>query len=408
MTTLFCILMLASALVIAPSAYDEGHYDSIFAAYPDFSYWQLGTMLDIANETSYNDISAFFGTGLSSSYGLNKVMLLALYSFEYPTEYVEEYTTTQIIYSVDWKHGVFYYYSGGSSYIQSSSIKPQIVFRNWYTETGKLMRRLEIQFNFRAIMKTYITSDTRLTQFTKFCYRYDESYFEGVTNTADGFYLVDSYTQTEVQLYRFGSIPHKIGLLATEHWSSETFNAISELVNIVLYDSTQPNVKLNLESLQIVIDANHQYGYNQGHNEGLQIGYQDGYEDGWIVGDQEGNIAGYNSGYSVGYGDGYDDGYSIGNEEGYSDGYDYGFYDAEELHASDYMNGYGAGLLEVADTEESIKDVVFAIFDAPVNLINGILDFNLFGINVASLVKTLITLAITALLVFFILKLVKG
>ena len=110
----------------------------------------------------------------------------------------------------------------------------------------------------------------------------------------------------------------------------------------------------------------------------------------------------------IGYGDGYDDGYSIGNEEGYSDGYDYGFYDAEELHASDYMNGYGAGLLEVADTEESIKDVVFAIFDAPVNLINGILDFNLFGINVASLVKTLITLAITALLVFFILKLVKG
>ena len=129
----------------------------------------------------------------------------------------------------------------------------------------------------------------------------------------------------------------------------------------------------------------------------MQIGYQDGYEDGWIVGDQEGNIAGYNSGYAAGYTDGETDGYSLGHDEGY----DYGFADGEQ-------EGIAVGRTDALNAKDTFKEIVFSIFDAPVNLINGILDFNLLGINVASLVKTLITLAITALLVFFILKLVKG
>ena len=103
----------------------------------------------------------------------------------------------------------------------------------------------------------------------------------------------------------------------------------------------------------------------------------------------------------------------VGNEEGYSDGYDYGYSDGvsagwENGHQYGYNKGVSVGRTDALNSTNTLKDMVFAIFDAPVNLINGILDFNLLGINVASLVKTLITLAITALLVFFILKLVKG
>ena len=52
--------------------------------------------------------------------------------------------------------------------------------------------------------------------------------------------------------------------------------------------------------------------------------------------------------------------------------------------------------------------MIFAIFGAPVELINGMLDFNLLGINVLSLVKTLVTLAVTALIVVGILKMTRG
>ena len=137
--------------------------------------------------------------------------------------------------------------------------------------------------------------------------------------------------------------------------------------------------------------------YSNGYEDGETDGYSNGFEDGWIIGDQEGNIAGYNSGYAAGYTDGETDGYSLGHDEGY----DYGFADGEQ-------EGVAVGRTDALNAKDTFKDIVFAIFDAPVNLINGILDFNLLGINVASLVKTLITLAITALLVFFILKLVKG
>ena len=90
-----------------------------------------------------------------------------------------------------------------------------------------------------------------------------------------------------------------------------------------------------------------------------------------------------------------------------SEVYQSGYTAGEAAHADDYKNGFAAGQTDAMNSTSSLKDMIFSIFSAPADLINGILDFNLFGINLASLVKTLITLAVTALIVVFLIKLMR-
>lgn len=91
----------------------------------------------------------------------------------------------------------------------------------------------------------------------------------------------------------------------------------------------------------------------------------------------------------------------------YQTGYDIGYTAAENAHADDYKNGFSAGQTDAMNSTSSLKDLIFGIFSAPGELINGILDFNLFGINLASLVKTLITLTVVALITVFLFKLMR-
>lgn len=91
----------------------------------------------------------------------------------------------------------------------------------------------------------------------------------------------------------------------------------------------------------------------------------------------------------------------------YQNGYDAGKAAGEAAHADDYKNGFADGQTDAMNSTSSLKDLIFSIFSAPADLINGILDFDLFGINLASLVKTLITLAVTALIVVFLIKLMR-
>lgn len=105
---------------------------------------------------------------------------------------------------------------------------------------------------------------------------------------------------------------------------------------------------------------------------------------------------------------GYDNGMIDFAQPYYNKGYNDGFAKGEEVHELDYSNGFSAGQTETLNSGNTFKDMIFAIFGAPVELINGILDFNLLGINVLSLVKTLVTLAITALIVVGILKMTRG
>lgn len=104
---------------------------------------------------------------------------------------------------------------------------------------------------------------------------------------------------------------------------------------------------------------------------------------------------------------GYSNGYSDAQKAFYQKGYDTGYSAAEAKHANDYSNGLAKGRTDALNGTSSLKDMIFAIFSAPSDLINGILDFDLFGINLATLVKTLITLTVTALIVVFLVKLMR-
>ena len=150
-------------------------------------------------------------------------------------------------------------------------------------------------------------------------------------------------------------------------------------------------------------------GYGYGYDDGYDNGYQAGYDQGYSSGESNGYQTGYTEGqesvlgivdgekqeaYDIGYGNGRQDGYLDGLNDGSMQGYDRG-----------YGEGKFAGESEAHTTLNSFKEMVFAIFDAPGVLIDGILDFEIFGINVAGLVKTVITLALVAAVVFLIIKL---
>lgn len=127
----------------------------------------------------------------------------------------------------------------------------------------------------------------------------------------------------------------------------------------------------------------------------FEAGYAEGYDEMFNEADEiysELLINAKAEGESIGYEKGYSEGESIGYTKGEKAGYDAGF---------------SKGQTDALNSTSTLKDLVFSIFSAPADLINGILDFNLFGINLSSFVKTLITLAITALVVVFLLKLMR-
>lgn len=117
----------------------------------------------------------------------------------------------------------------------------------------------------------------------------------------------------------------------------------------------------------------------------------------------------YTEGYNMGYWEGLNEGYTegerqgltVGREQGYESGYGAGYIDGE-------VEGFQDGQTDALSAKGTFKDLVFGIFDAPVRLIEGMLDFNIFDINVLSLVKTILTLGVTALIITFIVKFAKG
>ena len=140
--------------------------------------------------------------------------------------------------------------------------------------------------------------------------------------------------------------------------------------------------------------------YLRGYGEGSSSS-SDRYDEGYRLGMEEGEAK---------HADDYNNGYAAGIEkvkENYQLGYTKGKADGEAAHADDYKNGFAAGQTDAMNSSSSLKDMIFSIFSAPAYFINGILDFDFFGINLASLVKTLITLVAVALVIVFLLKLMK-
>lgn len=88
------------------------------------------------------------------------------------------------------------------------------------------------------------------------------------------------------------------------------------------------------------------------------------------------------------YGD-YQEGYNVGYSVGYGVGYDYG-----------YDNGYDDG----STSSYSVYSLIQSVLSAPFELMFNILDFDVFGINLASFVKTIFTFLCVAFIIIVALK----
>ena len=98
--------------------------------------------------------------------------------------------------------------------------------------------------------------------------------------------------------------------------------------------------------------------------------------------------------YNKGYDSGIKNGQGLGWEDGYTYGYDIGKQD-----------GYDIGLTDGANTDTgwmNFKNLIFTIFDAPFYVLSTALNFEIFGINIAGTLISLISIA----LIVWILKII--
>lgn len=127
-------------------------------------------------------------------------------------------------------------------------------------------------------------------------------------------------------------------------------------------------------------------GYNNGYNDGYQVGYDDGISSDTSY--NEGYDYGYNFGFQMGqnsvdtdkiFDNGYDNGYNNGSVIGYNSGYDDG-----------YASGYDVGLSlgQNADISASISGFLPSILGATGDFIVTVLDFEVFGISMLTILGT--------------------
>ena len=85
------------------------------------------------------------------------------------------------------------------------------------------------------------------------------------------------------------------------------------------------------------------------------------------------------------YSNGHDDGYKVGYDTGNSDGYAVGKTDGIEIGKTEAMN-----------SKDTMSGLIYSIIDAPFNVLASAFDFEVFGINIASFLITIVSLLIVA------------
>lgn len=94
--------------------------------------------------------------------------------------------------------------------------------------------------------------------------------------------------------------------------------------------------------------------------------------------------------YQQGYQTGFETGLNSGKQEGYTNGYNSGYQDGE-------LSGYNDGVNSA--NRYTFSNLLTAVVEAPVNVFMNLLDFNIMGYNLLSLVIGLLTLAVVVLIV---------
>lgn len=216
----------------------------------------------------------------------------------------------------------------------------------------------------------------------------EDGWFETSHTTRDGnkyiyFDWVDFSTSNRVFRFRM-VIDVETGIYLRGAFQSDTYsNLNSEDISEYVVATALPK-----RSVPVI-----QYGIGRGLLEverGVQVYYPN-----FVTIYDYGKEVGLEDGYTDGYNNGYADGYDAAEEYGYQLGYDEGYQIGKNV-------GYDDGM-----SQSSLIDGVTAIFRAPMELINSVLNFDIFGINMAVAVRVLISMAILGVVVTIIWKAVK-
>lgn len=84
--------------------------------------------------------------------------------------------------------------------------------------------------------------------------------------------------------------------------------------------------------------------------------------------------------------------YTAGYNAGETVGYDAGYYDGD-------IDGYNAGYNAGQNSSDSFYNMVISVLDAPVQVFLDTFDFEIFGVNVSSIILSLFTLAVITFII---------
>lgn len=100
----------------------------------------------------------------------------------------------------------------------------------------------------------------------------------------------------------------------------------------------------------------------------------------------------WQSGFDVGYESGLDDGLTVGGQQGYNNGFYQG-------RIEGYNKGFIAGQKDTASNSYTFLGLLGAVVDAPIQALTGLLDFEIFGVNMSSFFISLIALAVIIIII---------
>lgn len=220
-----------------------------------------------------------------------------------------------------------------------------------------------------------------------------------------------------------------IGVLKTTNlkvldipYSLEGETAYTNIITLSMFSTVTQTYSVTPTYYTYIGSATVVGGDDGSYDEGYDLGYANGY--------QQGYDNGLSSGSDTGYQNGYNDGYSAFEEElmedpeskGYvtKDYYDESVYMAEQdgiqsgknqvinnpnnydlYSSSQLQESFNKGVASVDPSldEKGFKVLFNSILNAPYNLLNGILNFELFGVNVFNLLSFVFTLAVIGFVV---------
>lgn len=96
------------------------------------------------------------------------------------------------------------------------------------------------------------------------------------------------------------------------------------------------------------------------------------------------SMTGYNQGYSDGYNNGYNTGYTTGQGDGFNTGYN---------------SGYNTGFTNGTNSASNFADLLFTIADTPIYYLKSMFNFELFGVNVAVAILSLMSVGVAVYVV---------